>query len=136
MELRQAVLEYDHQYNCFFIEDLNTFHGTYVNECRVQNSKVKLNHGDIIRFGHGKLNFSPINFCLSSISARNNNFNGLDKISNRDCIGLKFLFLSWAMSDVRLLFWVMDLMKKTIFYLPFSLDNGTYISIIFRWAKI
>ena len=101
MELRQAVLEYDHQYNCFFIEDLNTFHGTYVNECRVQNSKVKLNHGDIIRFGHGKLNFSPINFCLSSISARNNNFNGLDKISNRDCIGLKFLFLSWAMSDVR-----------------------------------
>ncbi|XP_066935745.1 forkhead-associated domain-containing protein 1-like isoform X1 [Clytia hemisphaerica] len=53
VELRQAVLEYDHQYHCFFIEDLNTFHGTYVNECRVQNSKVKLNHGDIIRFGHG-----------------------------------------------------------------------------------
>ena len=53
-------MEYDNQLDCFLIEDLNTFHGTYVNDCRVQNSKVKVDHGDIVRFGHGKDNISIV----------------------------------------------------------------------------
>ena len=60
VEPRHAVLEYDNQLDCFLIEDLNTFHGTYVNDCRVQNSKVKVDHGDIVRFGHGKDNISIV----------------------------------------------------------------------------
>eukprot|EP00794_Sanderia_malayensis_P015120 gene15120-16676_t len=46
-----AVIEYEDAENSFVIRDLNTPHGTYVNECRVQNSAVRLANGDVIRFG-------------------------------------------------------------------------------------
>lgn len=54
MELQHAVIEYVDQSDCFVIEDHNTPHGTYVNDCRVQNAVVRLAHGDVIRLGHGK----------------------------------------------------------------------------------
>ena len=39
------------------VQDLNSAHGTYVNDCRVQNaaSAVRLASGDVIRFGFGIL---------------------------------------------------------------------------------
>ena len=37
------------------ISDLNTAHGVYVNESRVQNSAVKLANNDLVRIGFSKL---------------------------------------------------------------------------------
>lgn len=55
MERQHAVIEYDETEGCFVVQDLNSAHGTYVNECRVQNAAVRLASGDIIRFGYGIL---------------------------------------------------------------------------------
>nr|XP_054768394.1 forkhead-associated domain-containing protein 1-like [Lytechinus pictus] len=52
IELQHAVIEYSDAENCFVIQDLNTAHGTYVNDCRVQNAAVRLAPGDSIRFGY------------------------------------------------------------------------------------
>ena len=52
MELQHAVIEYSDSEYCFVLQDLNTAHGTYVNDCRVQNAAVRLAPGDIIRFGY------------------------------------------------------------------------------------
>ena len=55
VERQHAVIEYDETEGCFVVQDLNSVHGTYVNECRVQNAAVRLASGDIIRFGYGIL---------------------------------------------------------------------------------
>lgn len=55
VERQHAVIEYDESESCFVVQDLNSAHGTYVNECRVQNAAVKLAPGDVIRFGYGIL---------------------------------------------------------------------------------
>lgn len=55
VERQHAVIEYDETEGCFVVQDLNSAHGTYVNECRVQNAAVRLASGDIIRFGYGIL---------------------------------------------------------------------------------
>ena len=52
IELQHAVIEYSDAESCFVIQDLNTAHGTYVNDCRVQNAAVRLAPGDSIRFGY------------------------------------------------------------------------------------
>ncbi|XP_071805645.1 forkhead-associated domain-containing protein 1-like isoform X1 [Asterias amurensis] len=52
VELQHAVIEYSDSEYCFVLQDLNTAHGTYVNDCRVQNAAVRLAPGDIIRFGY------------------------------------------------------------------------------------
>ncbi|XP_033104627.1 forkhead-associated domain-containing protein 1-like isoform X2 [Anneissia japonica] len=52
IEAQHAIIEYSEQETCFVLQDLNTAHGTYVNECRVQNAAVRLSPGDIIRFGY------------------------------------------------------------------------------------
>ena len=33
------------------VQDLNSAHGTYINDCRVLNAAVRLASGDVIRFG-------------------------------------------------------------------------------------
>ena len=48
-----AILEKQPNEMGFFLTDLNTAYGTYVNENRIQNSTVKLEPGDKIRFGYG-----------------------------------------------------------------------------------
>ena len=48
MEWQHAVIAYNEA-------DLNSAHGTYVNDCRVQNAAVRLASGDVIRFGFGIL---------------------------------------------------------------------------------
>ena len=55
MERQHAVIEYNESDGCFVVQDLNSAHGTYVNECRVQNAAVRLAPGDVIRFGYGIL---------------------------------------------------------------------------------
>ncbi|XP_077998057.1 uncharacterized protein LOC144451149 isoform X2 [Glandiceps talaboti] len=52
IEQRHAVIEHNEAENCFVLQDLNTAHGTYVNDCRVQNAAVRLAPGDVIRFGY------------------------------------------------------------------------------------
>lgn len=55
IERQHAVIEYNESEGCFVVQDLNSAHGTYVNECRVQNAAVRLAPGDVIRFGYGIL---------------------------------------------------------------------------------
>ena len=42
MERQHAVIEYNEAEGCFVVQDLNSAHGTYVNDCRVQNAAVRL----------------------------------------------------------------------------------------------
>ena len=51
MERQHAVIEYNEAEGCFVVQDLNSAHGTYVNDCRVQNAAVR----HVIRFGFGIL---------------------------------------------------------------------------------
>jgi len=48
---QQALIEYSNSDGCFILQDLNSSHGTFVNNCRVQNAVVRLAVGDLIRFG-------------------------------------------------------------------------------------
>ncbi|XP_038074636.1 forkhead-associated domain-containing protein 1-like isoform X3 [Patiria miniata] len=52
VEVQHAVIEYSDSESCYVLQDLNTAHGTYVNDCRVQNAAVRLAPGDIIRFSY------------------------------------------------------------------------------------
>lgn len=52
VEPQHAIIEYSEEEGCFVLQDLNTAHGTYVNDCRVQNAAVRLAPGDIIRLGY------------------------------------------------------------------------------------
>ncbi|XP_071840349.1 forkhead-associated domain-containing protein 1-like isoform X2 [Apostichopus japonicus] len=52
VEPQHAIIEYSEHEICFVLQDLNTAHGTYVNDCRVQNAAVRLAPGDVIRFGY------------------------------------------------------------------------------------
>ncbi|TRY82338.1 hypothetical protein DNTS_000063, partial [Danionella cerebrum] len=38
---------------CFLVQDLNSAHGTYVNDCRIHNATVRLSPGDQLHFGYG-----------------------------------------------------------------------------------
>ena len=54
IEKTHAVINFDEGDQVFVISDLNTAHGIYVNESRVQNAAVKLANGDILRIGFSK----------------------------------------------------------------------------------
>jgi len=47
-----AVIKYNAAGPCFTLHDINSVLGVYVNDCRVHNSAVILEHNDIIRFGY------------------------------------------------------------------------------------
>ncbi|KAL9970156.1 hypothetical protein ACROYT_G022484 [Oculina patagonica] len=75
VERQHAVIEYNESEGCFVVQDLNSAHGTYVNECRVQNAAVRLASGDVIRFGYGNTGFeflvdssSPMHYPSLSLS--------------------------------------------------------------------
>uniref|UniRef100_F6PVU0 FHA domain-containing protein n=1 Tax=Ciona intestinalis TaxID=7719 RepID=F6PVU0_CIOIN len=55
-----AVVEYCQQEDCFVLHDLNTPHGTYVNDCRVQNAAVRLAPGDVIKCGFNGRSFQLV----------------------------------------------------------------------------
>ncbi|XP_003742370.1 forkhead-associated domain-containing protein 1 [Galendromus occidentalis] len=55
VDKRHAVIYFNQQDQQFHIKDLNTLSGTYVNGTRIpEQSYVKLEHGDQIRFGYHK----------------------------------------------------------------------------------
>jgi len=47
-----AVIKYNASDASFTLHDINSVLGVYVNDCRVHNSAVMLEHNDIIRFGY------------------------------------------------------------------------------------
>ncbi|XP_073251368.1 uncharacterized protein [Porites lutea] len=42
VERQHAVIEYNEVEGCFVVQDLNSAHGTYINDCRVLNAAVRL----------------------------------------------------------------------------------------------
>ncbi|MCI4380795.1 hypothetical protein PGIGA_G00244140 [Pangasianodon gigas] len=48
-----ATIEWNEMEHCYVLNDLNSAHGTYVNDCRIHNAAVRLTPGDEIHFGYG-----------------------------------------------------------------------------------
>ncbi|XP_035238442.1 forkhead-associated domain-containing protein 1 [Anguilla anguilla] len=53
VEERHALIELSEAERCFVLRDLNSTHGTFVNECRIHNAAVRLSPGDELHFGFG-----------------------------------------------------------------------------------
>ena len=60
VDLQHAVIEFSSEENCFVLQDLNTQHGTYINDCRVQNAAVRLAPNDLIRFGASGVSYELV----------------------------------------------------------------------------
>ncbi|TSN76584.1 Forkhead-associated domain-containing protein 1 [Bagarius yarrelli] len=48
-----ATIEWNENEHCYVLSDLNSAHGTYVNDCHIHNATVRLTPGDEIHFGYG-----------------------------------------------------------------------------------
>ncbi|XP_048066393.1 forkhead-associated domain-containing protein 1 [Megalobrama amblycephala] len=48
-----ATIDWCEADSCYVICDLNSAHGTYVNDCRIHNVTVRLSAGDQLHFGYG-----------------------------------------------------------------------------------
>ncbi|XP_051510054.1 forkhead-associated domain-containing protein 1-like [Myxocyprinus asiaticus] len=48
-----ATIDWCEAESCYIIRDLNSAHGTYVNDCRIHNATVRLFPGDQLHFGYG-----------------------------------------------------------------------------------
>ncbi|XP_049342097.1 forkhead-associated domain-containing protein 1 isoform X1 [Astyanax mexicanus] len=48
-----ATIEWNESEHCYVLTDLNSVHGTYVNDCRIHNAAVRLTPGDELHFGYG-----------------------------------------------------------------------------------
>ncbi|XP_036844033.1 forkhead-associated domain-containing protein 1 [Oncorhynchus mykiss] len=53
VEEHHALIEWSKSEPCFVLSDLNSAHGTYVNDCRIHNAAVRLTPGDELHFGYG-----------------------------------------------------------------------------------
>ncbi|XP_028849698.1 forkhead-associated domain-containing protein 1 isoform X2 [Denticeps clupeoides] len=53
VEEHHAVIEWSDAHRCYVLSDLNSAHGTYVNDCRIHNASVRLAPGDQLHFGYG-----------------------------------------------------------------------------------
>ncbi|MGH0132172.1 UNVERIFIED_CONTAM: hypothetical protein FKN15_016488 [Acipenser sinensis] len=53
MEERHALIEFSDLEGSFVLRDFNSYHGSFVNDCRIQNAAVRLAPGDVLRFGLG-----------------------------------------------------------------------------------
>ncbi|XP_041726284.2 forkhead-associated domain-containing protein 1 isoform X2 [Coregonus clupeaformis] len=53
VEEHHAIIEWSKSEPCFVLSDLNSAHGTYVNDCRIHNAAVRLTPGDELHFGYG-----------------------------------------------------------------------------------
>ena len=56
-----AVVKYNSSDASFTLHDIGSMLGVYVNDCRVRNTAVQLEHNDVIRFGYAGL---PYEFLL------------------------------------------------------------------------
>ena len=74
---KHAKIDYDAQTNTAFLFDLNSTHGTFINDMKLSpNQSIKLKSGDIISFGQSetKYIFLP-NYKLKDLLSSNNNNN-------------------------------------------------------------
>lgn len=53
MDEHHATIEWKEAEHCYVLTDLNSAHGTYVNDCRIHNATVRLTAGDQLHFGYG-----------------------------------------------------------------------------------
>ncbi|KAL6458957.1 hypothetical protein MHYP_G00324290 [Metynnis hypsauchen] len=53
VEEHHATIEWNEAEHCYVVSDLNSVHGTYVNDCRIHNAAVRLTPGDELHFGYG-----------------------------------------------------------------------------------
>ncbi|KAL7884914.1 hypothetical protein AOLI_G00076840 [Acnodon oligacanthus] len=53
VEEHHATIEWNEAEHCYVLSDLNSVHGTYVNDCRIHNAAVRLTPGDELHFGYG-----------------------------------------------------------------------------------
>uniref|UniRef100_A0A674CTP4 Forkhead-associated domain-containing protein 1-like n=1 Tax=Salmo trutta TaxID=8032 RepID=A0A674CTP4_SALTR len=53
VEEHHALIEWSKSERSFVLSDLNSAHGTYVNDCRIHNAAVRLTPGDELHFGYG-----------------------------------------------------------------------------------
>ncbi|XP_019367428.1 PREDICTED: forkhead-associated domain-containing protein 1 isoform X2 [Gavialis gangeticus] len=53
VEEHHAVIEFNDSENSLVLRDFNSLHGTFVNDCQIQNAAVRVGPGDILRFGSG-----------------------------------------------------------------------------------
>ncbi|XP_016397741.1 forkhead-associated domain-containing protein 1 isoform X2 [Sinocyclocheilus rhinocerous] len=58
-----ATIDWCEADSCYVIHDLNSAHGTYVNDCRIHNATVRLSPGDQLHFGYGG---STYELCIDS----------------------------------------------------------------------
>jgi len=47
-----AVIKYNASDASFTLHDIGSVLGVYVNDCRIRNSALQLQHNDIVRFGY------------------------------------------------------------------------------------
>nr|XP_056721340.1 forkhead-associated domain-containing protein 1 [Euleptes europaea] len=52
-----AAIEFTESENIFIVRDFNSAHGTFVNDCHIQNAAVKIRPGDVLRFGSNGIGF-------------------------------------------------------------------------------
>ncbi|XP_066500435.1 forkhead-associated domain-containing protein 1 [Hoplias malabaricus] len=55
-----ATIEWNEVEHCYVLTDLNSVHGTYVNDCRIHNAAVRLTPGDELHFGYGGATYELI----------------------------------------------------------------------------
>uniref|UniRef100_A0A8C4SG43 Forkhead-associated (FHA) phosphopeptide binding domain 1 n=1 Tax=Erpetoichthys calabaricus TaxID=27687 RepID=A0A8C4SG43_ERPCA len=71
IEDRHALIDFSETEGCFVLRDLNSQHGSFVNDCRIQNASVRLAPRDVLRFGFGGPTYELIvehtpSVCMSS----------------------------------------------------------------------
>ena len=60
---QHAKIEYDMQTNNAFLTDLNSTHGTFINDMKLnQNQSIKLNSRDVLNFGQSDIKYTYLNY--------------------------------------------------------------------------
>ncbi len=65
-----ATIDWCEADGCYVIRDLNSAHGTYVNDCRIHNATVRLSPGDQLHFGYGGSTYELCIDCEKSVKYR------------------------------------------------------------------
>ena len=60
IDYRHAIIEFNERESTFALQDLESTHGTFVNDVQVRNAAVPLSPGDTVRFGHPGILFQFI----------------------------------------------------------------------------
>ncbi|XP_015283324.1 PREDICTED: forkhead-associated domain-containing protein 1 [Gekko japonicus] len=55
-----AAIEFTESENVFVLRDFNSTHGTFVNDCHIQNAAVKVSPGDVLQFGSNGTGFELV----------------------------------------------------------------------------